>query len=169
MKIKPGSTTTLMVLAEAPPLREGDAAAVRIRDSHVLPELVVRGEKVPGEKGVRDLFRGDLGSAGCFPMRFAPPHSIPIPSTHTASFVCAKKRYLTPSPQLSTPSGLGNLGGTLSVGGGHKPRALAHGYSLSTPAGLGSFSGLGHGPALALPGWPVGRGHRAGWPRHQFI
>jgi uncharacterized protein (DUF433 family) len=42
MKIKPGSTTTLMVLAEAPPLREDDAGAVRIGESRVLLELVVR-------------------------------------------------------------------------------------------------------------------------------
>jgi hypothetical protein len=46
------------------------------------------------------------------------------------------------SPLLgSTPSGSGYLGGTPSVGGGHKRRALAHGYSISTPSGLARPSG----------------------------
>jgi hypothetical protein len=36
----------------------------------------------------------------------------------------------------STLSGSANLAGTQSVGGGHKPRALAHGYSSPTPSGF---------------------------------
>ena len=39
-------------------------------------------------------------------------------------------------PNCSTPFGVGSAMGMLSVGGGHKKRALAHGYSISTPSGL---------------------------------
>jgi hypothetical protein len=38
-------------------------------------------------KGVRYVFWVGLGSARCFPIRIAPPHSLPIPSSHTAGFV----------------------------------------------------------------------------------
>jgi uncharacterized protein (DUF433 family) len=42
MELKAGSTMTFMVIAEAPPVREDDAGAVRVGDSRVLLELVLR-------------------------------------------------------------------------------------------------------------------------------
>ena len=44
-------------------------------------------------KGVRYLFRVGLGFAGCFAIRIALPHSIPIPSSHTAGFVGWQSGY----------------------------------------------------------------------------
>jgi len=56
----------------------------------------------------------------------------------------------------STPSGSGNLDGVSSVGGGHKNRALAHGYSSSTPyrgwekRALNGSSAAAYGPPILM-------------------
>ena len=54
------------------------------------------------------------------------------------------------------PYRVGILSGLQSVGGGHKNRALAHGYSLSTPAGFKDLGNLLKSfprrlPRLAVP------------------
>ena len=51
------------------------------------------------------------------------------------------KNVAPPGPNGSTPSGSGNLQGTPSVGGGHKPRALARRLTDYPPLTLSGFIG----------------------------
>ena len=77
---------------------------------------------------------------------------------------CARNVWARPGANGSTLSGSGNLDRTQSVGGGHKPRALAHGYSSSTRQPTGSDEPTAFHAIVRLC---LGRetGSRRAWPR----
>jgi len=81
---------------------------------------------------------------------------------------CARNVWARPGANGSTLSGSGNLDRTQSVGGGHKPRALAHGYSSSTRQPTGSDEPTAFHAIVRLC---LGRetGSRRAWPQRGLL